>query len=48
MVAIEELLKTLVENNGSDLHISSSLPPCMRVDGKLKRMDYPPLTPDKV
>ena len=48
MVAIEELLKTLVENNGSDLHISSSLPPCMRVDGKLKRMDYPPLTPDQV
>lgn len=48
MVAIEELLTTLVENNGSDLHISSSLPPCMRVDGKLKRMDYPPLTPDQV
>ena len=48
MVAIEELLTTLVENNGSDLHISSSLPPCMRVDGKLKRMDYPPLTPEQV
>ena len=48
MVAIEELLKVLVENNGSDLHISSSLPPCMRVDGKLKRMDYPPLTPEQV
>ena len=48
MVAIEELLKQLVENNGSDLHISSGLPPCARIDGKLRRMDYPPLTPDQV
>ena len=48
MVAIEELLRILVENNGSDLHISSALPPCMRVDGKLKRMDFPPLTPTQV
>ena len=48
MVAIEELLQKLVENNGSDLHISSALPPVMRVDGKLKRMDYPPLTPEDV
>lgn len=48
MVAIEELLEKLVAENGSDLHISSNLPPAMRVDGKLKRMDYPPLTPDEV
>ncbi len=48
MVAIEELLEKLVENNGSDLHISSALPPVMRVDGKLKRMDYPPFTPEDV
>jgi len=48
MVAIEELLEKLVKNNGSDLHISSALPPCMRVDGKLKRMDYPPLSPEEV
>ncbi|MBR6099193.1 type IV pilus twitching motility protein PilT [bacterium] len=48
MVAIEELLRELVENNGSDLHISSNLPPCARIDGKLKRMDYPPFTPEQV
>lgn len=48
MVAIEELLEKLVAENGSDLHISSNLPPAMRVDGKLRRMDYPPLTPDEV
>lgn len=48
MVAIEELLEKLVKNNGSDLHISSALPPVMRVDGNLKRMDYPPLSPEDV
>ena len=48
MVAIEELLRELVENGGSDLHISSALPPVIRVDGKLKRMDYPPLSPEQV
>ncbi len=48
MVAIEDLLRELVENNGSDLHISNGLPPCARIDGKLKRMDYPPLTSEQV
>ena len=48
MVAIEELLRELVESGGSDLHISSALPPCVRIDGKLKRMDYPPLSPEQV
>ena len=48
MVAIEELLRELVESGGSDLHISSALPPCVRIDGKLKRMDYPPFSHDQV
>lgn len=48
VVEISELLEKLVGDNGSDLHISSNLPPAMRVDGKLKRMDYPPLSPDEV
>ena len=41
---IEDLLKELIEDRGSDLHISSGLPPVKRVDGKLIRMDYSPLT----
>lgn len=45
---IEELLEKVVEKKGSDLHISANLPPVMRVDGKLQRMDYPPLTPEDV
>lgn len=45
---IEELLEKLVKAGGSDLHISSGLPPVIRVDGKLERCDYPPLSPDDV
>lgn len=47
-MVIEELLEKLVSEGGSDLHISSNLPPAIRVDGKLKRMDCPPLSPDDV
>ena len=45
---IEDLLKELIESRGSDLHISSGLPPVKRVDGNLVRMDYPPLTSEQV
>ncbi len=45
---IEDLLKELVESRGSDLHISSGLPPVKRVDGNLVRMEYPPLTSEQV
>lgn len=48
VVEISELLERLVKDGGSDLHISSSLPPAIRVDGKLKRLDYPPLSPEDV
>ena len=47
-MVIEDLLKELIEARGSDLHISANLPPVKRVDGKLIRMEYPPLTPVEV
>ena len=47
-MAIEELLARMVKDGGSDLHISSNLPPIARIDGNLKRYDMPPLTPDEV
>ncbi len=47
-MAIEELLERMVKDGGSDLHISSNLPPVARIDGNLKRYDMPPLTPDEV
>ena len=47
-MALEELLGRLGKDGGSDLHISSNLPPVARIDGNLKRYDMPPLTPDEV
>ncbi len=45
---IEDLLKELVEKNGSDLHVSNALPPIMRIDGELVKTNYEPLTPEGV
>ena len=43
MLNLHLLLKTLVEANGSDLHITTNSPPQMRVDGHLIPMDFPPM-----
>ena len=45
MATLPELLKTLVDMEGSDLHISTSTPPQVRVNGKLQRLQGPELTP---
>lgn len=40
---IKDLLAFAVENKASDLHLSSGLPPMIRVDGDLRRIDIPDL-----
>jgi twitching motility protein PilT len=45
MATLPELLKTLVDNNGSDLHITTNTPPQIRVHGHLRPLDLPPLGP---
>lgn len=45
---IEELLELTVNIGASDLHISSDLPPIVRVDGNLIKTDYPTLTTEDV
>jgi twitching motility protein PilT len=45
MATLPELLKTLVDNNGSDLHITTNTPPQIRIHGKLQPLDLPPLGP---
>ena len=45
---IDELLELVRERKASDLHISAGLPPVIRVDGKLIRVDMSPLTSDDV
>jgi len=40
---IAELLAFSVKNNASDLHISAGLPPMIRVDGDIRRINVPAL-----
>ena len=40
---IGELLAFGVKNGCSDLHLSSGLPPMIRVDGDIRRVNVPPL-----
>ena len=43
-VTLHQLLKTLVEQGGTDLHVTTSSPPQVRIDGKLIPLQLPPLT----
>jgi twitching motility protein PilT len=43
MLNLHQLLKILVESNGSDLHVTTNTPPQIRVDGKMTPLDFPPL-----
>ena len=43
-VSLHQLLKTMVEMGGSDLHVTNNSPPQVRVDGKLRPLDMPPLS----
>ncbi len=43
-ITLSELLKKMIEMSGSDLHLSTNSAPRVRVHGKLKPLDMPPLT----
>ncbi|MFN2442149.1 MAG: type IV pilus twitching motility protein PilT [Thermoanaerobaculia bacterium] len=43
-VTLHQLLKTMVERGGSDLHITTNSAPQIRVDGKLSPLDLPTLS----
>jgi twitching motility protein PilT len=44
-IALSELLRKMIEMNGSDLHITTNSPPMVRVHGVLRPLDFPELTP---
>src|SRR5579859_3964000 len=44
---LSDLLKKMLELNGSDLHISTNSPPQVRVHGHLQPLDMPVLTPSE-
>jgi twitching motility protein PilT len=47
-VDIAQLLTFAVKNNASDLHLSAGVPPMIRVDGDMKRINMPALTHKEV
>jgi twitching motility protein PilT len=42
-VTLHQLLKTLVDQAGTDLHITTNSPPQIRIDGRLVPLQLPPL-----
>lgn len=44
-VTMHQLLKTLVDQNGTDLHITTNSPPQIRVHGKMLPLQMDPMTP---
>jgi len=46
MARIDAFFKLMAEQKASDLHLSSSNPPILRINGELIRVDYPPLDSD--
>lgn len=45
---ITELLAFAMKNNASDLHLSAGMPPMIRVDGDMRRIDMPTLAHKEV
>jgi len=43
-VTLHQLLKTLVDQGGTDLHITTNSPPQIRIDGLLVPLQLPPMT----
>ncbi len=43
MASLHELLKIMIDNGASDLHLTVASPPQIRIDGTLNPLDLPPL-----
>jgi twitching motility protein PilT len=44
-VTMHQLLKTLVDQGGTDLHITTNSPPQIRIDGRMVPLQAPPMQP---
>lgn len=44
-VSLQDLLTLMIEQNASDLHVTSGSPPQLRIDGSLRPVNVPPLSP---
>jgi twitching motility protein PilT len=45
--SMQQLLRTLVQQGASDLHISAGSPPRLRIDGQVAPLNLPPMTSQK-
>jgi twitching motility protein PilT len=45
MISLHQLLKTMIEQGASDLHLTTGSAPQIRIDGSLRSLDLPPLSP---
>ena len=44
-VNLHQLLKAMIEKGASDMHITTSSPPLLRIDGSIVPLKHPPLSP---
>lgn len=47
-ISLAQLLQTMVQNGGSDLHVAAGSPPMIRVRGDLMKLNVAPLIPAQV
>jgi len=47
-IPLDDLLRLLVRNEGSDLHLRAGEPPVFRVHGELRRTNFPKLRPEDI
>ncbi|MGD9847997.1 MAG: type IV pilus twitching motility protein PilT [Desulfuromonas sp.] len=45
MASIHEFLKFMVDSGASDLHVTTGIPPQIRIDGAMRPLNHPPLMP---
>ncbi len=45
MLDLEQLLRQAAAREASDIHLKVGSPPILRIDGRLERVDHPPITP---
>ena len=45
---LQQILMSAIEKRASDLHLTASYPPTLRIDGNIGNMDAPPMVPDDV
>ena len=45
MASLHQLLKTMIDQGASDLHVTTGSPPQLRIDGNLVPLRVPPMTP---